>query len=97
MRLKWSAVKVNKAMDEVEGQLALAEGFLGDAVRKAREADKIERLPQYLGQRISSLVRHLERINSIKDSIDSVRDAIPEGAIAAEQEYSRHGRREPLM
>ena len=97
MRLKWSAVKVNEAMDEVEGQLALADSFLGEAVEKAEKAEKIAHLPQYLGQRIGSLIRHLERINDIKDSVDSVRNAIPDGAIKAEQEYARHGKREPLM
>jgi hypothetical protein len=46
MPIKWSAVKVSEAMDEVEKQVFLADQFIAEAKAKAEEGKKIANLPQ---------------------------------------------------
>ena len=38
MAIKWSAVKVSEAMDEVEAQISLADQFFAEAKAKASQA-----------------------------------------------------------
>ena len=97
MPIKWSAVKVSEAMDEVEHQVCLAESFFTEAKTKAKEARKIANLPQYLDQRLSSLLSQIERIDNVKSSIESVRNAIPDGAIEAEQERLKYGSQQAII
>ncbi|MBA7590675.1 hypothetical protein ES708_32803 [subsurface metagenome] len=97
MPIKWSAVKVSEAMDEVEAQVLLADQFITEAKAKAREAKKIPNLPQYMEQRFSRLIDQLNRLESIRGAIESVRKDIPDGAIEAEQESTRHGSTQSLM
>lgn len=97
MPIKWSAVKVSEAMDEVEKQARLAEVFLTEAKAKAEAARKIDNLPEYVGQRLVRLIGDIERIDKVKDSIEAVRKDIPDGAIEAEREAGRHGSTASLM
>ena len=97
MPIKWSAVKVSEAMDEVESQIALAEGFIAEAKVKATEARSIANLPKYFDQRLIRLITDIGRIDRVKESIKAVREAIPNGAIEAERESLRHGSTESLM
>jgi len=97
MPIKWSAVKVSQAMDEVERQVCLAESFFAEAKTKAKEARTIPNLPQYLDQRLSSLLSQIERIDNVKSSIKSVRDAIPKGTIEAEQERLNYGIQQSII
>jgi len=41
MPIKWSAVRVTEAMDEVEKQVSLAEVFFAEAKAKAEAARKV--------------------------------------------------------
>jgi len=50
MPIKWSAVKVSEAMDEVEQQVLLADQFIAEAKTKVEAAKKIPNLPQYMEQ-----------------------------------------------
>ena len=97
MPVKWSAVKVSEAMDKVEGQLVLARSFIDAARTEAAEARKIKGLPQYLDQRLISLMVELERIDRAKESIASVRKSIPEGAIETEQAKAKNGNQQTLI
>ena len=97
MPIKWSAVKVNEVMDEVESQINLAESFLADAKEKAETARNITDLPQYLDQRLIRLITDIERIDYVKATIEAVRKAIPDGAIEAEQERIKHGSQQSLI
>ncbi|GAH24397.1 unnamed protein product, partial [marine sediment metagenome] len=86
MPIKWSAVKVSEAMDEVEHQVSLAYDFIAEAKTKAGAAKRIPNLPQYMEQRLNRLIDQLNRMDNIKDAIESIRKDIPDGAIEAEQE-----------
>ena len=97
MPIKWSAVKVSEAMDEVENQVILADQFIAEAKAKAGEAKRIAHLPQYMEQRFNRLIDQLDRMENIKGAIESIRKDIPSGAIEAEQESARHGSTQSLM
>jgi len=95
--IKWSAVKVSEAMDEVERQVTLADQFLAEAKVKAREARSIANLPEYLDDRLVRLITQLERIDNAKGAIEAVRSAIPDGAIEAEQASLKYGNQQSLI
>ncbi|MBM3119914.1 MAG: hypothetical protein FJ006_10310 [Chloroflexi bacterium] len=91
MPIKWSALQISQAMDAVEHQLNLAEVFLDEAKAKAREARNIANLPSYMDGRLVQLITDVERLEYAKRSIDSVRKAIPKGAIETEQGIQKQG------
>jgi len=97
MPIKWSGLKVSEAMDEVESQINLAEGFIAEAKEKAETARKIANLPGYLDQRLVRLIGDIERIDNIKSSIKAVREDIPEGAVKREQASAKHGSQQSLI
>ena len=97
MPIKWSAVKVNEAMDEVEAQVLLADQFIAEAKTKVEAARKIPNLPGYMEHRFNRLIDQLNRMDYIKGAIESVRKDIPDGAIEAEQNSTRHGSTQSLM
>ncbi len=97
MPIKWSAVKVSEAMDEVEAQVLLAEQFIAEAKVKVEAAKKIPNLPEYMKQRFNRLIDQLDRMENIKEAIKSVRKDLPDGAIEAEQERTKHGSTQSLM
>ena len=97
MPIKWSAVKVSEATDEVEQQVLLADQFIAEAKVKAREAKKIANLPQYMEQRLNRLIDQLDRMENIKGAISSVRKDIPDGAIEEERERLKYGSQQSMV
>ena len=97
MPIKWSAVKVSEAMDKVQQQLDLAESFLAEAEEKAKAATSIPDLPDYLDHRLNRLIYGIERRSDMKAAIESVRKDIPDGAIEAERERTKHGSQQGLI
>ena len=97
MPIKWSAVKVSEAMDKVEHQVTLAEAFFAEARAKASVALNIADLPQYMSDRIRRLIGDIDRIDNVKGAIEATRNAIPDGAIEAERERTKHGNTQSLM
>jgi len=95
--IKWSALKVSEAMDEVEHQVLLADQFIVEAKAKASEAKKIAKLPQYMEQRLNRLIDQLQRMESIKGAIEAIRNDIPDGAIEAERERGKYGSQQSLV
>ncbi len=97
MAIKWSPLKVSQAMDEVECQVTLADDFIAQAKAKAEEAQKIPNLPQYMEQRLGSLIGQLERMEKVKSAIESVRKAIPEQDLAEERRMAQYGNQQSLV
>ncbi|MDI6815052.1 MAG: hypothetical protein QMC90_03105 [Dehalococcoidales bacterium] len=97
MPIKWSAVKVSEAMDEIEHRINLAEAFLAEVKAKAREARNIANLPGYLDDHLRRLILEIERIDYFRSAIKALRSTIPDGAIEAEQEKLKYGSRRSLM
>jgi len=97
MPIKWSAVKVDEAMNDVERQINLAESFLAEAKVKTEAAKAIADLPQYVDQRLIRLICDIERINNVRSSIEAVLKSIPDGAIEAEREHIKNGSQQSLI
>ena len=97
MPIRWSTLKVSEAMDEVEHQVILADGFIAEAKAKATEARKKANLPGYLDDRLVRLITQIERIDNVKDAIESVRQSIPSQTIEDEKARLKHGTTQSLM
>jgi len=97
MPIKWSAVKVSEAMDEVDDQVKLEEVFFAEARARASVALNIADLPQYMGDRIRRLIDQIERIDNVKGAMTSVRESIPGGAIEAERDRGKYGNQQSLV
>ena len=91
MAIKWSALKVSEAMDEVEHQVCLADSFIAEARDKTEQARNIANLPEYMHRRLIRVVTLLERMESVKGAIKAVRDDIPEQDLAEERELAQYG------
>ena len=92
MPIRWSALELDEAMDEVEKLINEAEPFLAEAESKARKATSIAYLPQYLSQRLHRLVYAIEYSQAMRDAIAKIRQDIPKGAIETERQSGRQGR-----
>ena len=98
MPIKWSAVKVDQAMNEVEARLEEAQLFLEQAVVAVQRARRIPDLPSYVDNRLARLELDIrERYSRLKADVESIRDTIPDGAIEVELHQSRHGRQPSLI
>jgi hypothetical protein len=98
MSIKWSALKVSEAMDKAELQLACAQPFIDQALATVQEAKRIPNLAGYMDNRLARVEWDIkEKFNRIKGSIESVRKAIPEGAIEAEHERLKNGNQQSLI
>ncbi len=93
MPIRWSAVEVSEALDQVEQQLALAGSFLASAEEEANKATGIHNLPQYMFGRFSRLADVIRqgRIGP-REAVRMAREAIPEGALKADKSRGKqHG------
>ena len=97
MPIKWSALRVNEAMDMVEEFVNQTAEPLEQAKIVVNEARNITNLPQYLDQRLVRLIIDIERIDYIRTSINAVRNDLPERAIEAEKKVESHGRQPALV
>lgn len=97
MPIRWSALEVDQAMSEVEAQYNLASSFLAEAKAKAEEARKIAHLPQYMDQRLVRLIYTIERCSAVKDAAQSVRSAMPDGAVEEEREQAKYSQQSLTM
>ena len=91
MPIKWSALRVSEAMDMVEEFVNQAAEPLEQAKLVANEARNITNIPQYLDQRLIRLIIDIERIDYIRNSINVVRNDLPDGAVEAEKKSESHG------
>jgi len=89
MPIKWSALQVAEAMDEVQELLDQAEPFLAEAQAKAGKATGITNLPQYMSQRVHGLIYAIEARQRIRDYITGVRNCIPQDAIEADRQAGK--------
>ncbi len=97
MPIKWSALRVSEAMDMVEEFINQAAEPLEQAKIVASEARNIANLPQYLDQRLVRLIIDIERIDNIRNSINAVRNDLPDGAVETEKKSESYGRQPALV
>jgi len=84
-------------MDMVEEFINQAAEPLEQAKIVANEARNIANLPQYLDQRLIRLIIDIERIDYIRNSINAVRNDLPDGAVEAEKKLESYGQQPALV
>ncbi len=89
MPIKWSALEVAEAMDEVERLLNQAEPFLADAEIRVGQAKCTPNLPKYMHQNLGRLIYTVKARAAIRRAIESVRNDIPQDAIEAERQTGK--------
>ena len=97
MLIKWSALRVSEAMDMVEEFVDQTAEPLEQAKIVANEARNIPNLPQYLDQRLVRLIIDIERIDYVRNSINAVRNDLPNGAVEAEKKSESYGQQPALV
>ncbi len=100
MPVKWSALKVNEAMDMVEEFVDQAVEPMEQARIVASEARNIPNLPQYVDQYLVRIIGEIDRAiggsqwepdGRLKAGIQSVRESLPDGAIDEERKKLESG------
>jgi len=100
MPVKWSALKVNEAMDMVEEFVGQAMEPLEQARIVASEARNIPNLPQYVDQHLLRIIGEIDRAiggsqwepeGRLKAGIQSVRESLPDGAVDEERKRIESG------
>jgi hypothetical protein len=89
MPIRWSALAVSEAMDEVEELASKAEPFLAEAEARVMKATGIINLPQYISQRFRRLIFTIQYRQNILTSIAKIRENIPKGAVEGERQTGR--------
>lgn len=106
MPIRWSAVKVQEAADQIDFYIDQATAPLEKAMITAEDARKIPNLPQYIEDCFVRLLGEIERSigggrfeenGRLLGSTMSIRDSIPEGAIEDEKAKLRHGSQQSLV
>ena len=97
MPIKWSSLRVSEAMGMVEEFINQAVEPLRQAKIVANEARNIANLPQYLDQRLVRLIIDIERIDYIRNSINAVRNDLPDGAVETEKKSESYGQQPALV
>jgi hypothetical protein len=85
MPIRWSALRLDAALDDVEALVSQAEPFIAEAKQKANKARGIPNLPQYMKGSLIRLIYTLERIGAVRLDIASVRRGIPKSALELER------------
>ncbi len=100
MSVKWSALKVNEAMDMVEEFVDQVVEPLEQARIVASEARNIPNLPQYVDQYLVRIIGEIDRaiggsqwepVGRLKAGIQSVRESLPDGAVDEEKKRLESG------
>jgi len=89
MPIKWSALAVCEAMDEVEGLLAQVAPLLVEAKTRVGKATGIAHLPGYMDQRLRRLLFTIDRMQDVRGAIARVREDIPQDALTAERQAGK--------
>ena len=106
MPIRWSALKVSEAAGMVEDFLNQAIEPLECAREAAREAKKIDNLPQYIDDGFNRIIGEIDRaiggsqwepVGKIRAGILHVRDNIPSGAVEADQTSQKYGSTQALV
>lgn len=95
--IRWSALQVAEAVDAVEALLNEAQPFIDQALAKVQEARRIPNLAGYMDDRLARVEWDIkEKFGRLKVGIESVRKAIPDGAIEAERSRGDLGQQQKI-
>lgn len=109
MPIKWSALKVSMAADEIEGHVSQITKPLEKARTTVNEALNIPGIPQYIESRLTSIKAEIERVNggidwqgnpyggSIRKAVERLRSDIPASDIRSEIIKASYGPQQSLI
>jgi len=98
MPIKWSALKVSEAVDEVEELMNSIRPTLWRMREKAQELRRIPNLPGYIDQPTASMTFKVDNFNSyMKGYIERIRERIPKDALKDERKALEYGRQQSLI
>jgi len=106
MPIRWSALKVSEAAGMIEEYLKEAAEPLEQARIVAREARKIDNLPQYIDSDFTRIIGKIDdclgspqwpESSWFEKSIEAIRKDLPSGAVAADQSREKYGSQQPLV
>ena len=89
MPVRWNALQLSRAMDDVEDLVNRAQTFLDEARDKAMEATRIPNLPNYMLDYLTGLIYNLERTKTIKSAISWVQQHIPKDVLEERQKNAQ--------
>lgn len=92
MPVRWNTWRVIEAADKIDQHIDAATEPLNCARDVAKEALQIPNLPQYLTQRIRSLITEIEyRDHGLRNKVEAIRKAVPKDAIEGDRKASEYG------
>jgi len=106
MPIRWSALKVSEAAGMIEEYLNQAVEPLEQAMIVAREARKLDNLPQYVDQDFTQVIGKIEDclggtqfrpVGWFKAVVEHIHKDIPSGAVEADQTMQKYGRQQALV
>jgi len=106
MPIRWSTLKVSEAADMMEEFINQAAEPLEQVRIVAREARKIDNLPQYVDQYLVRLIGEIDRaiggsqyepVGRLKAGIQSIRDSLPTQAVETDKKRAKHGSTQSMM
>jgi len=106
MPIRWSALKVSEAAGMIEEYLNKAVEPLEQAMIVAREAWKLNNLPQYIDQDFTQIIGKIEDclggtqfrpVGWFKATVERIRKDIPTDALKSDQTSQKYGSQQSLV
>jgi len=98
MPIKWSAVRVSEAVDEIEELTKSMGATLWQIREKAQELRQIPSLPGYIDQPTATMTFKADNFNGyLKGYIERIRNLIPKDALEAERKALEYGSQQSLI
>ena len=106
MPIRWSALKVSEAAGMIEEFLNQAVEPLEQAMIVAREARKLDNLPQYVDQDFTQIIGKIEDCLGgtqfrpdgwFKSTVERIQKDLPSGAVEADQASQKYGSTQVLI
>jgi len=103
--IRWSALKVSEAAGMIEEYLNQAVEPLEQAMIVAREARKLDNLPQYIDQDFANIIGKIDGCLGssqwptgwFKSTVEHIRKHLPSGAVEADQASQKYGSQQTLI
>jgi hypothetical protein len=98
MPIRWSAVRVSEAVDEIEELTKSMGATLWQIREKAQELRRLPNLPAYIDQPTATMTSKVDSFNSyMKGYIEHIRDHIPKDALEEERKALEYGSQQSLI
>jgi hypothetical protein len=98
MPIRWSAVRVSGAVDEIEELTKSMGATLWQIREKAQELRRIPNLPGYIDQPTAAMASRVDNFNTyLKGYIERIRDHIPKDALEEERKALEYGKQQSLI